>query len=76
MAGGDDMDMDMDGSARRRHFGQRWFGIEFAAVATLVTIAWINEPSSLERLGLMCACWAPFVFGAALRVRSWLRSQG
>lgn len=52
----------------RKHMGLRWLGIEFGAIAALVTIAWLNEPTSLERLALMCACWAPYVLGAALRL--------
>jgi len=54
----------------RRQLGLRWFGIEFAAVATLVTFAWINEPTSLVRFSLMCACWAPFLYGAVRRLRA------
>ena len=59
----------------RRHMGFRWLGIEFGALATLVTLAWLNEPGSLERLGLMCACWAPYALGAALWLRARLQSH-
>ena len=55
----------------RRHMGFRWLGIEYGVLAILVTIAWVNEPTSLERLGLMCACWTPYALGAAL----WLRGR-
>jgi hypothetical protein len=69
------MDMDSNLKARRRSPGLRWLGIEFAAVAALVTFAWINEPTSLVRFGLMCACWAPFAYGAARRLRERSRSR-
>jgi Flp pilus assembly protein TadB len=46
-------------------------GIECCVLAIIVTIAWMNEPTSLARLGLACACWAPLVYGASL----WLRDQ-
>lgn len=59
----------------RREAGLRWLGIEFGAVAILVTVAWLNEPTSLERLALMCVCWAPYLYGAALGVRGRLRSH-
>ena len=54
--------------------GLRWLGIEFGALAALVTIAWLNEPTSLERLALMCACWAPYALYAALWARGRSRS--
>ncbi len=60
--------MDTHQNVRRRGIAHRWLNIELGAVATLVTIAWMNEPGSLERFGLMCACWAPFAYGAALRI--------
>ena len=59
----------------RRSAGLRWLGLELGAVATLVTIAWLNEPTSLERLALVCACWAPYLYGAALWARGRLRSH-
>jgi len=61
---------------RRRDARVGWLGMELSAVATLVTVAWINEPGSLERFGLMCACWAPIVLGAALRACGQSRSHG
>ena len=67
------MGMDLNSRRRRAAMAHRWFGIEFGAVAVLVTVAWINEPGSLGRLALMCACWTPFVYGAVLRVRGRLR---
>jgi hypothetical protein len=68
--------MDTTLDVRRRRAGARWLGIEFGAVAALVTIAWLNEPSSLGRFALMCACWAPYIYGAAVLVRRRLRSSG
>jgi len=59
----------------RREADLRRLGIEFGAVAALVTVAWLNEPTSLERFALTCACWAPYAYGAALWVRGQLRSQ-
>ena len=57
----------------RREAGLRWLGIELSAVAVLVTVAWLNEPTSLERFALMCACLAPYAYGATVWVRGRLR---
>ncbi len=69
-------DVVKDMNVPRRQPMQRWFSIEFGAVTTLVTTAWIDEPGSLERLALTCACWAPFLYGAVVWARSRWRFQG
>ena len=60
--------MSLPSSVRRRLHARRWLGIELGAVATIVSMAWLDEPTSFERFALMCACWVPFLCGAARRV--------